>query len=97
MKTQTKLWMGLVLLALLAPLGLILPEYFKSGPAWGEWGLKGFSGFWGAPLPDYALRGSEGKGLPSLSFDYIMSAVAGIALASIAAYLIGKMLARKGD
>ena len=31
MKTITKLWIGLGVLILCSPLGLILPEYFKSG------------------------------------------------------------------
>lgn len=38
MKTVTKLWIGLGILAVVSPLGLILPEYFKAGDAWGEWG-----------------------------------------------------------
>ena len=37
MKTINKLWVLIVILAMLAPLGVILPAYFKSGPAWGEW------------------------------------------------------------
>lgn len=39
MKTITKLWLLIIVLVILTPLGLILPAYFKSGPAWGEWGV----------------------------------------------------------
>lgn len=37
-KSQKKLWIGLFILTLLTPLGVILPEKFKAGGAWGEWG-----------------------------------------------------------
>ncbi len=41
MKIVTKLWIGLAVLIVLSPLGLILPERFKAGDAWGEWGTDG--------------------------------------------------------
>ena len=77
MKETKKLWWGLVLLILISPLGLALPELFKSGPAWGEWSLKEIdkmlgsipagieklSHFWSAPVPDYNLKAWEGEGL----------------------------------
>lgn len=111
MKTTTKLWIGIGILILLSPLGLILPEHFKAGDAWGEWGtdtfkelvgyipqgLKKLSSLWSAPLPDYAFRGWEEKGLPHLSLAYIVSAVVGIAITVIAVLLIGRMLAKRGD
>jgi hypothetical protein len=40
MNKNKRLWWGLILLVLLSPLGLILPEVFRSGPAWGEWSLE---------------------------------------------------------
>ena len=39
MKITTKFWIGLGVLAVLSPLGLLLPEHFKAGSAWGEWGI----------------------------------------------------------
>jgi len=33
-----KLWIGIGALIVLSPLGLILPDQFKAGSAWGEWG-----------------------------------------------------------
>lgn len=91
MKTTVKLWFGLVILILLSPLGLFLPEYFKAGDAWGEWGsdslkelvgyvpqgLDKLSSLWSAPIPDYAFKGWEEKGLAHLSIAYIASAVLG--------------------
>jgi hypothetical protein len=109
MKTITKLWLGLILLVLLSPLGLILPDHFKAGSAWGEWGgeeiekLIGYvpGGFnklasiWNAPLPDYAFKGWEEKGIINLSFAYIFSAVIGIGCVVIVVMLIGKMMDKK--
>ena len=36
--TMKKMLLGLVVLALLSPVGVILPDMFKAGSAWGEWG-----------------------------------------------------------
>ena len=111
MKTINKLWLGIVVMIILCPLGLILPEHFKAGSAWGEWGademqklvgyipqgLEKLSSLWNAPMPDYAFKGWEEKGLGHLSFSYIVSAVVGIALIAIVIFLIGKLLVKKGD
>jgi len=110
MKITTKLWIGLGVLIVLSPLGLLIPEHFKAGAAWGEWGmdeikklvgyvpkgLEKLAPLWNAPLPDYAFKGWEEKGLSQLSFAYIISAVAGIAVIVSATLLIGKLLAKKG-
>jgi len=111
MKIFTKLWLGVIALAILSPLGLILPAYFKSNSAWGEWsagelqkllgylpqGLGKLSGIWNAPLPDYALKSSSSKGLPHQGFDYIISAVAGIVIVVLIVWLIGRILFKKGE
>ncbi|MBN1548542.1 MAG: hypothetical protein JW902_17975 [Syntrophaceae bacterium] len=111
MKITTKLWIGIVILIVLSPLGLFLPEYFKAGAAWGEWGpdevkaligyiprgLEKLSSFWSAPIPDYAFQGWEEKGLQYLSFAYIVSAIVGIGISIFAVYVIGKYLTRKND
>jgi hypothetical protein len=111
MKTVNKLWIGLAILIILAPLGLILPEHFKAGSAWGEWGaeemqklvgyipqgLEKLAGLWNAPIPDYAFKGWEEKALPQLSLAYIMSAVAGIGIIAAVVFVIGKILARKKE
>lgn len=111
MKTTTKLWIGIGVLILLSPLGLMLPEHFKAGDAWGEWGvesikelvgyipqgLEKFSSTWSAPMPDYAFKGWEGKGLGHLSFAYIISAASGILIVALVAFIIGKIYVKKGD
>jgi cobalt/nickel transport protein len=109
MKTTTKLWIGIGVLAALSPLGLYLPEIFKAGSAWGEWGadelggligylpkgLEKLSSLWSAPLPDYAFKGGGHFGLKQLSFAYIVSAVVGIGLCVGVAFLLGKALSKK--
>lgn len=105
-----KLWAGIGALIALSPLGLILPDHFKAGSAWGEWGtdeIQKMSGYvpqglqkvaelWKAPMPDYAFQGWESRGLVHLSLAYVISAVAGIAVISGLTYIIGKKLTR-GD
>jgi len=111
MKTVTKLWIGLGILAVISPIGLFLPDKFKAGAAWGEWGadeikgligyipsgLEKLSSFWHAIMPDYAFKGWEGKGLGHLSFAYIVSAIIGIALCVAGGYIVGKLLSKKGS
>lgn len=109
MKTITKLWILVIILIILAPLGLILPGYFKAGAAWGEWspeeikvligympkGLEKLSSFWCAPIPDYAFKGWEGKSIGPLSLAYVISGIAGIAITVGIIFLIGRFLGKK--
>lgn len=111
MKINNKLLIGLGLLVLLSPLGLILPDYFKAGTAWGEWGreeIQGFigylpegfkklSGLWDAPIHNYSFKGWEQKGLPQLSFAYIISAIIGIVVTVLIVLILGKVLTKKGN
>lgn len=111
MKPITKLWVGIGILIILSPLGLLIPGYFKAGSAWGEWGvdeiqklvgyvpkgLEKLSSLWNAPVPDYTFRGWEEKGLAQNSVSYIISAILGIALTVIIVWFIGKKLTRKGE
>jgi cobalt/nickel transport protein len=111
MTLTKKLWIGIIVLIVLSPLGLILPDHFKAGSAWGEWGgeeIQKMSGYvpqgfqklserWKAPLPDYAFQGWEGKDLFSMSFAYVISAIIGIAIIAGVALLIGKMLVKEHE
>ncbi len=90
---------------------MFLPGYFRSGAAWGEWGIdeirqlvgyvpqgmEKLSGLWKAPIPDYVFKGWEEKGLPHLSFAYIISAGAGIFVVIFVVLVIGRLLAKKGN
>lgn len=109
MKLISKLWLGLGILIILSPLGLILPEHFKAGSAWGEWGideiqklvgyvpkgLEKLSSLWNAPLPDYAFRGGQGQSILSLSFVYILSALIGILICIGVVLILGRFLSKK--
>lgn len=94
-----------LILLLLTPLGILVPQWFGAGSAWAEWGtdeLKIMFGYaphriaagsetWHAPVPDYALPGHEAT---PLSIVYI--GLAG-ALATIAVGLIiGRLISRGG-
>ncbi len=108
MKTTAKLWIGIGILALLSPLGLILPERLKAGDAWGEWGIDAFkkmlgyvpaglrklSNLWSAPFPDYALNGQQDKGLCQLSLGYVASAIIGILVIVCAVMFLGRFLSK---
>jgi hypothetical protein len=103
-----KLWIGIGVLAVLSPLGVIVPKMFGAGGAWGEWGLdeiqkvagfvpegmKRMAEIWKAPLPDYGLPG-QGEGLGSQSFGYVVTAIIGVAFVAGLMYLLTKLLVRK--
>lgn len=96
-------------LVVLTPIGLILPEHFKAGVAWGEWGieeikrlagyvprgLEKLSSLWSAPVPDYAFKGWEDRPLAGLSIAYIISAVLGVAIIIGVIFIVGKFLSNK--
>lgn len=93
------LWVGLAILILLAPLGLLAP-----GTAWGEWGgeelrelglgfipegLERLGGIWPAPIPDYEVPGLNAN------LGYILSAVVGIVLVSLVTWLVSRIVVRQ--
>ena len=107
-KTQKRLWIGLIILALLSPLGIILPQKFNAGDAWGEWGtdtlekllgyvpggIKKYSELWKAPIPDYNFGGDNATmGLQIIS--YIVSGFLGILITGIVVYVISKLLVKR--
>ncbi len=105
-KSIRKLWIGIVILALLSPLGIIIPAYFGAGGAWGEWSLEQIAkitGFvpegmnrtarvWRAPMTNYAL---PGQGQIQSGIGYFLAAVIGTAVTAGLVYLLAKILARK--
>ncbi len=93
------LWVGLAVLAIAAPLGLLAP-----GTAWGEWssrelakrglnfvprGLAQLETLWGAPLARYDL-----PALGNIHLGYMLSAVLGIVLIAVVAWLLTALLTR---
>lgn len=108
MTTVRKLWIGIGVLALLSPLGVVLPRLLGAGGAWGEWsaeeiekisgfipaGMKRLSELWKAPLPDYSVPG-QGKGPLEESLGYILTGIIGIAFTAGVMFLLAKALARR--
>jgi cobalt/nickel transport system permease protein len=108
MTDYRKLWITLVVLALLAPVGLALPKGFKAGSAWGEWGaeeirhLIGYipagmartASLWMPPIPDYALPGQQDAPLLRLGVSYLLSGLIGIAVCGGGTYAFIHWLTR---
>lgn len=112
MKELKKIWIVLFLLATLSPLGLLIPEFFEAGGAWGEESpsevqkIVGFlptnmadlAELWKAPLPDYALPGStEATPLTRKSWDYFLSAMVGLLLCAGTGLTATKFLFRQNS
>lgn len=104
-----KLWIGLVIMALLTPIGVILPQKFNAEDAWGEWGadtlekllgyvpegLKKLTDLWKAPIADYNL-GSENSPFIVQVLSYVVSGILGIAIVGFVIYIISRLLVKKG-
>jgi cobalt/nickel transport protein len=104
---RRNLWLGLIIMALLSPLGLLLPKFFKAEETWGEWvperlqgllgyvpqGLRRTAALWKAPLTDYSANGDH----PSLLFQiawYGLSAFLGLILIVLVIYVFMRYVAR---
>jgi cobalt/nickel transport protein len=109
--TLKKLWLGVGILALLSPLGLLLPAWLKSGGAWGEWrreelgkmlgfvppGVKRLAELWKAPLSDYSLSPGKEPGLARQGLDYLLTGLLGIAVIVALVFLVGRFFSRKDE
>jgi cobalt/nickel transport system permease protein len=98
-------WLGVAVLALVAlvPFGLI-----ASGTAWGEWGreelrsrvgyvpagLGRLEGLWKGVLPDYGLPGVGGAGAVAV---YVVSALVGVSLLALLAWLVVRARGRRAQ
>jgi cobalt/nickel transport system permease protein len=91
------LWVGLAVLIVAVPLGLLAP-----GTAWGEWssdqltslglssvpqGLAQLEGLWRAPLPDYDTPAASNSNV-----GYILSAVLGVVIIAVVVWLFTRVL-----
>jgi cobalt/nickel transport protein len=108
MKPHKKYIIFIGALIVLSPLGLIIPDLFKAGDAWGEWsvesvkeqigiepaGMKKDAAIYTAPVPDYNL-GKEDDPLPKLSLSYIMSGLIGTGIILILTFVTVKLMSRK--
>ena len=106
---QKRLCIGLLIMALLTPLGILLPEKFKAEEAWGEWGveklekvlgyvpegLKKLADFWKAPIPDYNF-GGEGASVTLQAISYIASGLLGIGVCAFVVFMVSRFMAKHG-
>ena len=106
---QKKLWIGLLIMALLTPLGILLPEKFKAEETWGEWGpeklekllgyvpegLKKLADLWKAPIADYNF-GGEGASMTLQVVSYLVSGLLGIGICAFVVYMVSWFMARHG-
>lgn len=106
-----KLWMGIFILVVLCPIGLISPHLFKANTAWGEWGmedirklvgyvpqgLERLSRSWTAPFAEYQVNGWENGGFSGQGFAYVVSAILGITITVVCVLILGRFLTRAGD
>jgi cobalt/nickel transport protein len=104
---QKRLWIGLIVMALLTPLGIYLPKIAGSDEAWGEWGtgaiekmlgyvpegMKKITDIWKAPVPDYN-SGGEGVSSGIQAAWYVISALIGVAAVVLVIYVITRILSR---
>lgn len=111
MRITRKLWIGIAILVVLSPLGLLLPAWLGGGTAWGEWsagelqkmlgyvpaGMRHLDGIWKAPLPDYGVPGSAEVKPAGASAAYILSAVVGAVIVTVLAYALGRLLSRREE
>ncbi len=95
------LWIALIILIILTPLGLL-----AKGTAWGEWaseeliallgyvpeGLKDLEGVWTSLMPDYNIPGFDSRAKSALG--YVISAAAGSSIIVLIIYLAGKIWKR---
>lgn len=108
MKITRRLWVALIVLALLTPLGLLLPHWLRGETAWGEWnkqemrerlghvpqGMEHGADKWQAPLPDYGAPGVTRRPVWQRGGWYALSAVVGLAVVVGLTLLLGRWLAR---
>ncbi|MCJ7704877.1 MAG: hypothetical protein MUO28_04980 [Desulfobacterales bacterium] len=104
---QKKLWIGLLIMALMTPLGILLPRIFRAEEAWGEWGvhqvekligyvpegLNKMADLWRAPFPDYHVGGDDS----SMAFQvlsYIISGLIGMVACALVFLLVSRLIAK---
>ena len=109
-KLQKKILVILLLLCLLTPIGILLPAFFNTGDAWGEWsaqtvkelvgyvpkGLAKYSDLWKAPLPDYSVN-REDSSIVHRSGYYLVSGIIGATITYIVMLIICRFIIRNGE
>jgi len=109
-RLQKKILSFLLLLCLITPVGILLPAFFNTGDAWGEWsaqtvkelvgyvpeGLAKYSDTWKGPLPDYSFK-KEDPSVVRRSGYYLVSGIIGATITYIVMLLISRIIIRNGE
>lgn len=107
-KFQKKIFIILVVLAILTPIGIFLPIAFNANDAWGEWsvetikglvgyvpeGLQKYSDVYKAPIPDYTLNETD-TSITHQSLFYVLSGLVGIVATFGLTFLLSKYIIKK--
>jgi cobalt/nickel transport protein len=105
MNLKKKLWIGILVLVLISPIGVILPMVFDAGDAWGEWStdtiqkmigfvpekLKATADLWSAPIPDYNLGNDESPIYVQI-LSYIFSGIIGVGIVTLLMFAVKKVI-----
>jgi hypothetical protein len=97
-----RLWLGLGVLLLLTPLGIILPERLGAAGGWGEWSaqelrtklgqvprqLERLEGLWNAVFPDYTIKGMTKPWQTKLA--YFLTGLLGAGVVVVLCLALGK-------
>lgn len=108
-KLQKRILVILLSLCLLTPIGILLPAFFNTGDAWGEWsaltvkeltgyvpeGLTKYSDVWKAPVPGYNINGKD-RSVVHRSGYYIVSGIIGATAAYVAMLFVSWLIIRNG-
>jgi cobalt/nickel transport protein len=106
-KLQKKILIFLLIMCLITPIGILLPAFFNTGDAWGEWsaqtvkdlvgyvpqGLGKYSDIWKAPLPDYTINTADSSVVHQSGF-YIVSGIIGATVTYVVMLLISRLIVR---
>jgi len=106
LRQNTKYAVLLIFLAVLTPVGIIIPNLFNAGSAYGEWstdelnkilgfvpeGILKFANSWSGVFPDYSIAGIAEQNTFANSLLYIVCGFFGLALTVLAVYLILKLI-----
>jgi len=109
-KLQKKILIILLILCLITTIGILLPSFFNTGEAWGEWsaqtvkelvgyvpkGLAKYSDIWKAPIPDYAVK-REDPSIVHRSGYYLVTGIIGATITYIVMLVISGLIIRNGE
>ena len=102
---KKNLLIRLLIMALLSPLGILVPMMCHAGGAWAEWdaqtlqqlvgyvpeGFKRYTDIWKPFIPDYNVFG-EHSGIIVQAFSYLLAGMVGVILVSLALYALSQLV-----